>query len=162
MNFGNFFESFNYGCISNVIVPEPVPVPNINSQFKVNWGFLNSKSTDNEKGDFKKSIIQYKHIMTRKNRRSIRNAIYDEMRNLPLNLDNAVITRQNLTLKQILVLMNLHAIPGIALNVIHDKIQHKVQRTMVKIFHDNRVFYISQYYWYDLKYIELMINDMFN
>lgn len=87
--------------------------------------------------------------------------IYNEMDNLPSSLDEAVKLRQNLTLKQILVLMNLHATPGNAVNVIHDKVQERVYKTRVRIFHDGREFLVSMYYHDDLKKIESLIESMF-
>jgi hypothetical protein len=82
----------------------------------------------------------------------------NEMDDLPNSIVEAIKKKQNLTLKQILILMNLHAIPSLVLNIIHDKIQTQVRRKQVKIFHDSRIFYVSQYNWYDLKQIEMMIN----
>lgn len=88
--------------------------------------------------------------------------VFDEMCNLPSSLQDAFHSKQNLTLKQILVLMNLHAMPGMAVNVVHDKIQLKVKKMRIKISHDGRVFHVSYYFWYDLKHIERMIEAMFN
>jgi len=87
---------------------------------------------------------------------------YNEMDDLPQDMEEAISKRQNLTLKQILVLMCLHSIPGIALNVIHDRLQLEVKRKQIKINYDSRVFYVSQYNWYDLKRIEMMIDSMFS
>ncbi len=88
------------------------------------------------------------------------NPVYNEMDDLPLNFADAIEKKQNLTLKQILVLMELQAIPGLVLNTIHDKLQLKVKRRQIKISHDSRVFYVSCYNWYDLGIIEKMIDSM--
>ena len=78
-----------------------------------------------------------------------------------MSIEEAYNNRKNLTLMQILGIMNLHAMPGMAVNVIHDKIQTRFKRMMVKIKHDSRVFACSCYYWHDLKQIESIINSMF-
>ena len=85
----------------------------------------------------------------------------NELDKIPDSIVEAINKKQNLTLKQILVLMNLHAIPNMVLNMIHDKLQTKIKRNQVKIYHDSRIFYVSQYNWYDLNRIESMINEMF-
>lgn len=150
-------------------------VSNTNAQSKkVNSVFLNSESINN-KNIYRKKIYRYpknlKYLIRQKYQKVRRGQpikyvrrvqIYDEMGNLPSSLQDAVNSKQNLTLKQILVLMNLHAMSGMAINVIHDKIQQKVHKMSVKIFHDRRVFNVSYYYWYDLKYIELLINEIFD
>ena len=86
--------------------------------------------------------------------------VHNEMDNLPQDITEAINKKQNLTLKQILVLMNLHGIPGLVFNVIHDNLQTQVKRKHLKIFHDSRIFYVSQYNWYDLNRIEMMINQI--
>jgi len=125
---------------------------------EVSLEFINSKPTNsNEHNSIQKKILQvhsqhsfvknYKHI-------------YNEFDNLPINITDAIIKKQNLTLKQILVLMNLHAIPGLVMNIIHENLQVKLKRRQIKIFHDSRIFYVSQYNWYDLNQIEKMIDDL--
>lgn len=84
----------------------------------------------------------------------------NEIDDLPCSIIEAVELKKNLTLKQILVLMNLQGIPGFVLNTIHDKLQKNFRRKQVKIFHVSRIFYVSQYNWYDLVQIETMINEM--
>lgn len=86
--------------------------------------------------------------------------VYHEIDNLPKDFTEAIEKKQNLTLKQILVLMNLHGIPGFLLNMIHDNIQTQVKRKHLKIFHNSKSFYVSHYNWYDLKQIEMIINKM--
>lgn len=125
---------------------------------KVNSEFMDSESTSNKKSFLKKRTRQFKYPKNKYQKVQV----YDEMGNLPSSLDDAIRTRQDLTLKQILVLMNLHAIPGMAVNIIHDKIQQRVRKMLIKISHNGRVFYVSQYHWYDLKKIEKLIDDMFN
>jgi len=125
---------------------------------KVNSEFLDSESTSNKKSFLKKRTMRLKY--PKKKYQKVQ--VYNEMGNLPSSLDDAIRTRQNLTLKQILVLMNLHAIPGMAVNPIHDKIQQRVHKMLIKIAHDGRVFYVSQYHWYDLKKIKKLIEDMFD
>jgi hypothetical protein len=88
--------------------------------------------------------------------------VYNEITDLPSSLQEAINTKQNLTLKQILILMNLHCMSGLAINVIHDKIQEKVHKMLIKICHDGRVFLVSYYHWYNLKHIESLIDKMFN
>jgi len=119
----------------------------------VNLEFLNPKSTSNKKSHLKKRTRYRKNSKVK---------IYDEMSNLPSSLDDAKKFKQNLTLKQILVLMNLHAIPGMVINQIHDIIQEQVHKMNIKIFHDGRVFFVSQYHWYDLNKIEMLIDAIFN
>lgn len=140
----------------------------------VNSEFLNSESANNKKRPLKKRTDSSNHQaiqaiqaiqdckkVLRVNK--VRTAqVYDEIGKLPSSLDVAVKMRQNLTLKQILVLMNLYAIPGMIVNSIHDYIQRQVHKMVIKISHDGRVFYVSQYHWYDLKKIEVMIDTMFN
>lgn len=84
----------------------------------------------------------------------------NETHDLPNSIIEAVELKKNLTLKQILILMNLQAIPGLVLNMIHEKLQKYVKRKQVKISYDSRIFYVSQYNWYDLVQIEIMINKM--
>lgn len=137
----------------------------------VNSEFLNSESANNKKRPLKKRTVSSKHQaiqaiqdgkkVLRVNKVQV-SRVYDEIGKLPSSLDVAVKMRQNLTLKQILVLMNLYAIPGMVVNSIHDHIQRQVHKTVIKISHDGRVFYVSQYHWYDLKKIEAMIDTMFN
>ena len=128
----------------------------------VNSEFLNSESANNKKRFLKKRTEYPKYLKHQKVQKARPNNIYDEMYNLPSSLNKAVKMRQNLTLKQILVLMNLHAMPGMVVNSIHDNIQRQVHKTVVKISHNGRVFYVSQYHWYDLKHIEKMIDGMFD
>ena len=134
----------------------------------VNSEFLNSESTNNKKRYLKKKEIRTNHQPIQDSKKVLyikrvqSNKVYNEIDNLPSSLDEAVITRQNLTLKQILVLMNLHAMPGMVVNSIHDKIQRQVHKMVVKIAHDSRVFYVSQYHWYDLMKIVSLIEIMFN
>jgi hypothetical protein len=92
--------------------------------------------------------------------KKISKPIYNEIDNLPQDFADAINKKQNLTLKQILILMNLHAIPGLVLNTIHDKLQLKVKRSQIKILHDSRIFYVSYYNWYDLDQIEKIIDTM--
>ena len=136
----------------------------------VNSEFLNSESANNKKRPLKKRTECPKHqaiqaIQERKKVRRVKKVqqhqVYDEMGNLPSSLDMAVKMRQNLTLKQILVLLNLSAIPGMVVNSIHDYVQRQVHKMAIKISRDGPVFYVSQYHWYDLKKIEVMIDDMF-
>ncbi len=109
------------------------------------------------KNKFNKHIKHDKHNKTNK---KIFRPTYNEMDDLPRDFADAIEKKQNLTLKQILVLMELQAIPGLVLNTIHDKLQLKVKRSPIKISHDSRVFYVSYYNWYDLDLIEKMIDSM--
>ena len=140
---------------------------------KINSEFLNSESIANKNCRGRKRYLGLFHKKEKENEKWKRNfkifrypikrdKIFDEMCNLPSSLQAAYDSKQNLTLKQILVLMNLHAMPGMVVNVIHDKIQLQVKKMMIKISHDGRVFHVSYYHWYDLKDIEIMIDNMFN
>lgn len=88
------------------------------------------------------------------------NGILDEYSDLPMSIDDAYNSKRNLTLKQIVIIMNLHGLWGEMYNVIHDHIQKKIRRHQIKITHQSRVFYVSLYNWYDMKKIESMINSM--
>ena len=129
---------------------------------KVNSEFLNSKSTSNKKSHLKKRTRKQKNSQKNSINKFPKVQVYDEIGNLPSSMEDAIKLKQNLTLKQILVLMNLHAIPEIVVNQIHDKIQHQVHKMSIKIAHNGRIFYVSLYYWYDLKKIETLINNMFD
>lgn len=117
--------------------------------------FVNSKPIRIKKIDTKN--VNHKSRLLRVNKKQ---CVQNEMDDLPNSIVEAINKKQNLTLKQILVLMNLHAIPGLVLNMIHDNLQTQIRRKHVKIFHDSRIFYVSQYNWYDLKQIEILINGM--
>ena len=124
--------------------------------------FVNSKPIRikryNKYNNHKKTLIKDNKKTLIKDNKKI--GIYNEIENLPKNITDAIKKKQNLTLKQILILMSLHAIPGMVLNMIHDNLQTQVRRKYLRIFHDSRIFYVSQYNWYDLKKIENMINTM--
>lgn len=154
----NYFELLDYETSSDDETDNESEVELEVEDNKVNSEFVDSKSTSNKKSFLKKRTRRPKYP---KNKYS-KVQVYNEMDNLPSSLDDAIRTRQNLTLKQILVLMNLHAIPGMAVNLIHDKIQLQVHKMLIKIAHDGRVFYVSQYHWYNLKKIEKLIDAMFN
>lgn len=95
------------------------------------------------------------------NEQRINPKVYDEFLNIPSSIQEAIDKKQNLTLKQILILMNLHSIPAMSINVIHDRIQKTVNRKKIRICYDSRVFNVSYYYWNDLKWIEMLIYGMF-
>lgn len=87
--------------------------------------------------------------------------IYNEMSNMPKDFDDAINKKQNLTLMQILILMNLHAIPKMIMNDIHDKLQTKIRIVnKVKIFENSKEFYSSQYGYNDLLNIKTMIEQI--
>jgi len=88
------------------------------------------------------------------------NGVLDEVNGLPSTLNQAMKKKQNLTLKQITSIMNLHGLWGEMFNIIHDRIQLDVRRYKVKVTHQSRVFYVSLYYWYDLKKIKRIIESM--
>ena len=93
------------------------------------------------------------------------NGILDEFSGLPDSIEEAMRLRRNLTLKQITSIvkydgMNLFGLTGEIFNVIHDRIQLKVKRHRIKINHQDRVFWVSLYNWYDLKKIEKMIGEI--
>ena len=120
---------------------------------EISLEFVNSKPIIkrlNKYNNYKKRLIK-----VNKNNRA-----HNEIDNLPKDFTEAIKKKQNLTLKQILVLMNLHGIPGLVLNMIHDNLQTQIKRKHLKIFHNSRIFYVSQYNWYDLKKIEIIINQM--
>lgn len=149
----NYFELLDYETSSDDESEVELQV----EDNKVNSEFMDSESTNNKKYRNKRtSRSKYPKNKYQKVQ------VYNEMDNLPSSLDDAIRTRQNLTIKQILVLMNLHAMPGIAVNPIHDKIQQRVHKMLIKIAHDGRVFYVSQYHWYDLKKIVKLIDAMFD
>lgn len=177
----NYFELLNYdsgsgsGSDENSDVEIEVEVKNKSTisdtkrhlrNKTVNSEFLNSESSNNKKIFKKKRVMRSKYHPVQDDKKVLRvkrfqqNPVYNEMDNLPTSLYDAVRTKQNLTLKQILVLMNLHAMPGMVVNLIHDKVQQQVHKMLVKISHDGRVFYVSQYHWYDLIKIEKFINTM--
>jgi len=124
------------------------------SKTDVSLEFVNSKPIRIKK--FNKNV-NHTSKLTRVNKKQ---RAQNEIDDLPCSVNEAVELKKNLTLKQILVLMNLQGIPGLVLNTIHDKLQTKVRRKQVKIYHDSRIFYVSQYNWYDLVQIETMINEM--
>lgn len=120
----------------------------------VSLGFVNPKPTSiksRSKPLIPKKIRDFKSEGSKK--------FYNEMDNLPIDFSDAIKKRQNLTLKQILTLMNLHAIPPMVLNDIHENLQTQVKRRHIKIS-EFRNFYVSQYKWTDLDKIQEMINSM--
>ena len=122
---------------------------------------INIKSTD-ETNVIKKKQPQNKNSPKKyydlKNNFNIK--IYNENVNLPIDIDAAINKKQNLTLKQILVLMKLQGIPWMVLNNIHDYLQKKIKRRRINITHGSRTFDVSYYNWYNLKQIEIMINSL--
>jgi len=121
---------------------------------EISLEFVNSKPIRikrfNKYNNHKKSLIK----------ENVKNIAVNEMYDLPKDITEAIGKKQNLTLKQILVLMSLQGIPNMVLNMIHDNLQTQVRRKHLKIFHASRIFYVSQYNWYDLKQIEMLINKM--
>lgn len=120
----------------------------------VSLGFVNLKPTSiksRSKPLIPKKIRDFKSRDSKK--------FYNEMDNLPIDFSDAIRKKQNLTLKQILTLMNLHAIPPMVLNDIHENLQTQVKRRHIKIS-EFRNFYVSQYKWTDLNKIQEMINSM--
>jgi hypothetical protein len=90
----------------------------------------------------------------------LKRRFYNEFDDLPKNLVEAISKKQNLTLKQILVIMNLHAIPLMANNAIHNNLQKNFKRKYIKINGISPALYIGHYNWYDLSSIEHTINNM--
>lgn len=84
---------------------------------------------------------------------------YDEMI-MPISIDDAKNKNINLTLKQILILMNLYAIPLFTLNVIHDNIQKKVRHKRIRIKHNKKEIYVSFYLASDLDEIVKIIDKL--
>lgn len=127
---------------------------------EVNLELSDSKSTNRQV--CKKRVKFFPSSLKKKPRYNYSSSkkVYDELETLPKSFEDAINKKQNLTLKQILIMMNLHAIPGIAVNLIHDKIQQSVKRKSIKILHEGREFNVSFYYWYNLKRIESLINEM--
>ena len=130
----------------------------------------NNKISKNDSIDIGLEFVNSKPInlnkckrFYRKNRSkriNVYKQIYSEMDNIPVDFADAMNKKQNLTLKQILVLMNLQAIPEILLNNIHDNIQNKVKKSKMKISNGYKIFYVKCYNWYDLTKIEKMIDEM--
>ena len=87
-------------------------------------------------------------------------SVYDEYSNLPSSIKDAFKIKRNLTLKQILMIMNLNGLIGEMFNIIHDRIQQKIRRRQIKINYQGRNFHVSMYNWYDLNKIEIMIDSM--
>lgn len=114
----------------------------------------------------KKSNIQYKSRPFNPKTYmglEIKNGVLQEYSNLPKSIDEAIRMKRNLTLKQIAILMDLNGLWGEMYNIIHDHIQKKVYRHLIKIKYQNRIFCVSLYNWFDLKKIEQMIEDyLFN
>jgi hypothetical protein len=91
--------------------------------------------------------------------------VLDEFTGLPETIGEAIRLKRNLTLKQIISIveydgLKLFGLYGEMFNVIHDRIQLKVRRRKVKITHQGRFFSVSLYNWYDLKQIEKMIGEI--
>ena len=115
-----------------------------------------------------KSVIKTKHYSSLTNQRESKVnqkqiiKIYDEIANLPSSFKDAIRKKQDLTVKQILIIMKLQGIPTMVINNIHDKIQKSVRRMFIKISHEHRVFSVSFYHWYDLEKIESIIHAILN
>lgn len=91
--------------------------------------------------------------------------VLDEFTGLPKTIGEAIRLKRNLTLKQIISIveydeLKLFGLYGEMFNVIHDRIQLKVKRRKIKITHQGRVFLVSLYNWFDLKQIEKMIGEI--
>ena len=176
MNKCNFFGALDFDSDDEF---EFDTVCNLNTKIestKVNSEFFNSESTTNNLT--KRQTRRQERRQERQQQRQLKlklklkqqqtqlthntYKVYNEITDLPSSLQEAINTKQNLTLKQILILMNLHCMSGLAINVIHDKIQEKVHKMLIKICHDGRVFLVSYYHWYNLKHIESLIDKMFN
>jgi len=148
---------------SNLLVNELESVIKIKPLNTVNENKkkINIKSTD-EITDIKKKKPQNKNSPKKqtgfKNNTNFK--IYNENLNLPIDIDDAISKKQNLTLKQILVLMKLQGIPWMVLNNIHDYLQKKIKRRRINITHASRTFDVSYYNWNNLKQIEIMINSL--
>jgi hypothetical protein len=88
--------------------------------------------------------------------------VYDEYANLPNTLQEAYDMKQDLTLKQIAMIMGLNWLQGEMFNVIHDNLQKSVRKRVIKITYEKRAFLVSLYNWYNLLLIENMILKMFD
>lgn len=122
------------------------------AEISVSLDSFESKPTHVKRFSFKKKFNY-------KSREYLSNTkIHDELKNIPKDFEKAKKQKQNLTLKQILVLMNLEAIPYSSYNQIHEHIQTKFRRRRVGVRHYSKLFYVSFYNWYDLELIEKMIN----
>lgn len=137
---------------------QPKAETQVDLELSVGLESSDSKLTPDKKFSFKPRKKFYRESQEYLRGRKI----FDELENIPNNFKEAKKKKQNLTLRQILVMMNLHSIPSCSLNQIHEHIQTKVKRTQVKISSGSRVFYVSFYYWRDLKRIVKMIDSMFN
>ena len=85
--------------------------------------------------------------------------IYNE-HDMPLSIASAIEQKKNLTLKQILWLLNLGAINTDVVNQIHDNLRKNVNTKYVYVSHRKRVFSVSLYRWSDLIKIEGFIDKM--
>ena len=88
------------------------------------------------------------------------NGLYDEYSNLPSSIQEAQKLKRNLTLKQIIIIMNLNGLMGEMYNVIHDRLQTQFRHYRTKIIYESRTVNVSLYNWYDLIKIEKMIDIM--
>lgn len=118
------------------------------------------KSYSMEKNSSKKNLSNSKRSNYRKEKAYIN--YYEELENLPNDIDDAIKKKKNLTLYEILVLMNIHSIYLISLFDINKKIKYeKVKNMCILIKKGTKFSYVPYYNWYDLKNIELIINGMF-
>ena len=111
----------------------------------------------------KESVKSIKRTNLSKNQTPIKlnfEGVYDEYANLPNTIQEAYDAKRDLTLKQITMIMGLHGLFGETFNVIHDNIQKKVYKRVVKIKYSSRYFLVSFYNWYNLPLIENMIWKM--
>jgi hypothetical protein len=99
-----------------------------------------------------------------KTNNSFRNYVYDEYLNLPKTILEAFNNKKNLTLKQIIIIMNLNGLSGEMLNIIHDNLQFKkkIKKYRIKIDFSSKPLYVSMYSWYNLLKIENYILEMFD
>lgn len=133
---------------------------NLNSKFNLNDTFKTSTTNKKKYLINNRKFLKNQQVPLLKQLWIQKYNIYDELSKLPSSIQNAFTKKQNLTLRQIIILMNLHAIPEMTINVIHTKIKQSVKRTAIKILQNKKVIFVSLYYWYDLYQIEKLIEEM--
>ena len=86
--------------------------------------------------------------------------IIDEYNNLPLSINEAIVNKKSLTLKQITSIMGFNGLFGEMFNIIHDNLQKTIYRHRIKIIHHDRIIHVSYYSWKNLLKIEHIILNM--
>lgn len=121
-----------------------------------NNSVLLSNSTEHDIFNIKKTV---NNLKTNKKSKNFKYH-FNEYVNIPTSIYEAYNLKVNLTLKQIIIIMDLNGLYGEMYNIIHDKLHSEVKRHKIKIYHYNYVLHVSLYNWYDLIKIEKIIENM--